>query len=41
MEMGLCLLCDESFTLDHAMKHKGIRFVVIDMDEEVHDIAEK
>jgi len=39
MEMGLCLLCDESFTLDHVMKHKGIRLVVIDMDEEVHNVA--
>jgi len=41
MEMGLCLLCDESFTLDHAMKHKGVRFIVVDLDEEVHDIAEE
>ncbi|PNX73304.1 hypothetical protein L195_g029203 [Trifolium pratense] len=32
--MGLCLICDESFTVDHAMKHKGIRLVVIEMDEE-------
>jgi hypothetical protein len=35
MEMGLCLLCDELFTPDHAMKHKRIRFKVIEMDEEV------
>ncbi|PNX62999.1 hypothetical protein L195_g061403, partial [Trifolium pratense] len=34
MEMGLCLVCDEPFTVDHARKHKGIRFVVVEMDEE-------
>ncbi|PNX90358.1 dynamin-related protein 4c-like, partial [Trifolium pratense] len=32
MERGLCLLCDELFTPDHA-KHKRIRFKVIEMDE--------
>ncbi|PNY17770.1 hypothetical protein L195_g014522 [Trifolium pratense] len=41
MEMGLCLVCDELFTVDHARKHKGTRFVVVETDEEeveqVHD----
>jgi hypothetical protein len=30
VEIGSCLVCDESFTLDHALKHKGIWFKVID-----------
>ncbi|CAJ2632745.1 unnamed protein product [Trifolium pratense] len=34
MELGLCLLCDEIFTRDHASKHKRIRFKVVEMDEE-------
>jgi hypothetical protein len=36
MELGLCFLCDELFTLDHAMKkHKSIQVKVIEMDDEV------
>ncbi|PNX59036.1 hypothetical protein L195_g051215, partial [Trifolium pratense] len=35
MELGLCFVCDEPFTIDHALKHKRIRFKVIEMDKEV------
>ncbi|PNX78086.1 hypothetical protein L195_g034061 [Trifolium pratense] len=35
MEMGLCFVCNAPFTVDHALKHKSIRFRVIEMDEEV------
>ncbi|CAJ2673208.1 uncharacterized protein LOC123900042 [Trifolium pratense] len=42
MEMGLCFVCNEPFTVDHALKHKGIRYKVIEMDEEVErDLSEK
>jgi hypothetical protein len=43
MEMGLCFLCDEPFTLEHhELKHKRIRFKVMEMDEEVDwDVSHK
>ncbi|KAK2438827.1 hypothetical protein QL285_023561 [Trifolium repens] len=43
MEMGLCFLCDEPFTLEHhEWKHKRIRFKVMEMDEEVdRDVSHK
>ena len=42
MKKGLCFVCDEPFTLDHAAKHKNISFVVVEMDEENdRDFSEK
>jgi hypothetical protein len=35
MGMSFCLVCDEPFTQDRALKHKGIWFKAIDMNEEV------
>ncbi|PNX97939.1 hypothetical protein L195_g021179 [Trifolium pratense] len=33
MEMGLCLVCDKPSTLCHELKHKRIRFKVIEIDD--------
>lgn len=34
MEMGLCFLCDEPFTLEHQLlHHKNIKIIVMDEEE--------
>jgi hypothetical protein len=40
MELGLCFLCDEPFTLEHQLLHKNIRISVVDVDEEVEPDCE-
>jgi hypothetical protein len=35
MELGLCFLCDEPFTLEHQLLHKNIKIVTMDDEDDV------
>lgn len=34
MEMSLCFLCDEPFTMEHQSEHKNIEMFMMDVDDE-------